>query len=146
MIVAEGEANARTTRAAAERDALQLEGTGQAEKSKSIGLAEAEVTRRTGLATAEVHHDERLEEAERGPEIAIGIEALQHFGEHEVAGDHFILAKQLVEAIGFGGRRTAKIVDPDARIDEDHPPAPSVRIFSRSPVQASLPRHALMPT
>lgn len=63
VIVAEGEANARTTRAAAERDALQLEGTGQAEKSKSIGLAEAEVTRRTGLAEAEVSRETGLAEA-----------------------------------------------------------------------------------
>jgi flotillin len=63
VIVASVEATARTTRAAAERDALQLEGTGQAEKSKSIGLAEAEVTRKTGLAAAEVARERGLSEA-----------------------------------------------------------------------------------
>lgn len=63
VVVAEGEASARTTRAAAERDALQLEGTGQAEKSKMIGTAEAEVTRKTGLAAAEVSRERGLAEA-----------------------------------------------------------------------------------
>jgi flotillin len=63
VIIAEGEANARTTRAAAERSALELEGTGQAEKSKAIGLAEAEVTRRTGLAAAEVSRERGLADA-----------------------------------------------------------------------------------
>lgn len=54
IIVAEGAARARITKAEAERTALQAEGMGQAEKEKAIGLAKAEVTRQTGLAEAEV--------------------------------------------------------------------------------------------
>ena len=54
IIVAEGAAKARTTKAEAERTALQLEGVGQADKEKAIGLAKAEVTKQTGLAEAEV--------------------------------------------------------------------------------------------
>jgi len=54
IIVAEGAAKARTTKAEAERTALQAEGSGQAEKENAIGLAKAEVTKQTGLAEAEV--------------------------------------------------------------------------------------------
>jgi flotillin len=63
VIIAQGEANARTTRAAAEKEALQLEGIGQSEKAKSIGLSQAEVTRRTGLAQAEVSRETGLADA-----------------------------------------------------------------------------------
>jgi flotillin len=63
VIVAEGEARARTTKAEAERTALQAEGTGQAEKEKAIGLAKAEVTKQTGLAEAEVAKQTGLAEA-----------------------------------------------------------------------------------
>jgi flotillin len=54
IIFAEGAAQARITKAEAERTALQAEGAGQAEKEKAIGLAKAEVTKQTGLAEAEV--------------------------------------------------------------------------------------------
>jgi flotillin len=63
IIVAEGEAKARTTRADAERSALQAEGSGQAEKEKAIGLAKAEVTRQTGLAEADVAKQTGLADA-----------------------------------------------------------------------------------
>jgi len=63
VIVAEGEAKARTTRAEAERTALQAEGSGQAEKEKAIGLAKAEVTKQTGLAEAEVARQNGLADA-----------------------------------------------------------------------------------
>ena len=63
IIIAEGESKARTTRADAERNALQAEGSGQAEKEKAIGLAKAEVTRQTGLAEADVAKQTGLAEA-----------------------------------------------------------------------------------
>ena len=63
IIVAEGAARARTTKAEAERTALQSEGTGQAEKEKAIGLAKAEVTKQTGLAEAEVAKQTGLADA-----------------------------------------------------------------------------------
>ncbi|HEY6329938.1 MAG TPA: SPFH domain-containing protein [Blastocatellia bacterium] len=63
IIIAEGEAKARTTRAEAEQTALQSEGTGQAEKEKAIGLAKAEVTRQTGLAQAEIARQNGLADA-----------------------------------------------------------------------------------
>lgn len=63
IIVAEGAAKARTTKAEAERTALQAEGSGQAEKEKAIGLAKAEVTKQTGLAEAEVAKQTGLAEA-----------------------------------------------------------------------------------
>jgi len=63
VIVAEGAARARITKAEAERSALQAEGTGQAEKEKAIGLAKAEVTKQTGLAEAEISKQSGLAEA-----------------------------------------------------------------------------------
>jgi flotillin len=63
VIIAEGEAKARTTRAEAERTALQAEGSGQAEKEKAIGLAKAEVTKQTGLAEAEIARQTGLADA-----------------------------------------------------------------------------------
>jgi len=63
IIVAEGAAKARTTKAEAERTALQLEGIGQADKEKAIGLAKAEVTKQTGLAEAEISKQTGLAQA-----------------------------------------------------------------------------------
>ena len=63
IIIAEGAASARTTKAEAERTALQAEGFGQAEKEKAIGLAKAEVTKQSGLAEAEVARQKGLADA-----------------------------------------------------------------------------------
>jgi flotillin len=63
IIIAEGAASARTTKAEAERTALQAEGAGQAEKEKAIGIAKAEVTKQTGLAEADVAKQKGLAEA-----------------------------------------------------------------------------------
>jgi flotillin len=63
IIIAEGAARARTTKAEAERTALEAEGSGQAEKEKAIGLAKAEVARQSGLAEAEVAKQTGLAQA-----------------------------------------------------------------------------------
>lgn len=89
------------------------------------------------VAAADLDQGEGAERRQSAVEVALACEALQHFGQDQVADGQGLDAQQAVQALDLRGRDAPEEVDPDAGVDEDHP---SVRIASRSPSQASRPR------
>jgi hypothetical protein len=83
----------------------------------------------------------RTEHTQRPIEIAIAGEALKDLGQNNVTNQNRLLAQQFIQKIGLRRSLTPEVIDPNARIYEDHP---SVRMSFRSPDQAIDPRSERM--
>lgn len=53
------------------------------------------------------------QQSARAPEVGVVIEALQHFGEDDVARQHGLGGQQAIQAIRFSACNAVEIVDPD---------------------------------
>ena len=74
-------------------------------------------------------------------EVTLGVEALQDFRQHEVPHGNGFGGEEGVEEVGLFVPGASEVVNPHARVHEDHL---SVLIFSRSPSQVMVPRRRRM--
>src|SRR5579885_245181 len=74
----------------------------------------------------------------RAMKVQVRAEALQDFGQDEIAEQRPLSGQQAIQQIGFAARPPVKVIDPDGAIYQDH--VGSRRIASRSPSHLSLPR------
>jgi len=73
--------------------------------------------------------------------VGVATEALQHLGQDQITHKDRLGAEELVKTARRGIVRAVEVVDPDARVNDDH--LSSRRISSRSPSQLSRPRNCL---
>ena len=89
------------------------------------------------LGVAQDDDFEGFKQASGLVEIALMPETLQYFGQNQISDQKRLYAQQFIQPIGLWSDLAAKIVDPDAGIDQNHR---SRRIASRSPSHPSRPR------
>jgi len=71
------------------------------------------------VPTADVDSVQPCQQVPRLIEIPLAAEALQHFGQDEVADDQQLAAQQCVQPFGLWGGGAPEKIDPDGRVDPD---------------------------
>lgn len=73
------------------------------------------------LLATHIDHQERSQHPSGITKILLIVEALQDFGQNQIANCQGLMAEQAVEKLGLRGYGSSEVIDPDARIDKNQP-------------------------
>src|SRR3984893_14079306 len=90
-------------------------------------------------------HRHNFEAAQQGLDFSsrpLAVKPLQHLAKHHIPHDNLVRAEDRAESPDMGRIPAIEEVDPDAAVDNDHPPPRPLRVRARLPRQRYLPKSA----